>query len=73
MLIYLIGKHECKVLRMLVSDNNAVMTEHSYSEALKADFDMKIQSEAFGFKLNISIEGSSYEYHNKDHNDESNQ
>ena len=36
-LLCLLGKHECKKLRneYFLSDNNAVMTEHDYAEALK--------------------------------------
>ena len=33
---------------------------------------MENQSEAFGFNITISIEGSTCEYHNKHHNDKSN-
>ena len=34
---------------------------------------MEIQSELFGFNRTISIEGSTCEYYNNDHNGESNQ
>ena len=34
---------------------------------------MEIQSEEFGFNRTISIEFSTYEYHNRDNNDERNQ
>ena len=51
---------------------NYVMTEGDYAEALKAEFDMELQSEAFGFNRTLSIEGNTCEYQNKDHNNESN-
>ena len=51
-----------------LDDNNAVMTGHDYAEVLKAEFDMEIQSEEFGFNCNLSIEGIPCEYHNKHHN-----
>ena len=56
----LLGKNECKYLRRedFLADNNAVMTERDYTEALKAEFDMEIQSEEFGFNRTLSIEGS---------------
>ena len=44
------------------------MTEPSYAEALKAEFDMIIQLDAFGFNRTISIEVSTYEYCDKDNN-----
>ena len=47
------------------------MTEHDYAEALKPEFDMEIQSEAFGFNYNISIKVITCEYHNKYNNGES--
>ena len=31
------------------------MTEHDYAKALKAEFDMEVQSEAFGFNFKLSI------------------
>ena len=49
------------------------MTERDYAESLKSKFGMEIQSEAFGFNRNLSIEGSTCEYHNKQHNDEINE
>ena len=49
------------------------MTEHEYDEALKEKYDMEIQSEVFGFNRTLSIEGSTCEYHNKDHNAISNE
>ena len=55
-----------------MGDNNSVMTERDYAEALKAEFYMEIQSEVFGFSPNLSIEVSTCEYHNKYHNDEIN-
>ena len=48
-------------------------TERDYAEASKAEFDMKIHSEAFGFNFTLSIEESTCENHNKDHNDVSNE
>ena len=39
------------------------MTERDYAEGLKAEFDKEIQSEAFGYNRTLSIEGSSWEYH----------
>ena len=44
-----------------------------YAEALKPKFDIEIKPEAFGFNHNESIEGSTFEYNNKYHNDISNQ
>ena len=52
-----------------MADNNSVITERDYDEALKSEFDMKIQSESFGFNCTLSIEGITCEYHNKYHND----
>ena len=40
------------------SDINDVMTEHDCDEALKAEFDMEIQSEEFGFNRTPLIEVS---------------
>ena len=40
---------------------NAMMIERDYAEALKSEFDMEIQSEAFGFNQTLSIEGSTCE------------
>ena len=57
----------------LFSENNDVITERDYAEEVKAEFDMEIQSEAFGFNNNISIEDSTGEYHDKDRNDVSNE
>ena len=57
---------------VFLEDNNAVMTERGYAEALKAEFDMEIQSEAFEFNDNLSKEVSTCEYQNKDQNDVSN-
>ena len=37
-------------------DNNSVITEHDYAEALKAEFDTEIQSETFCFNHTIFIE-----------------
>ena len=36
-----------------------------YAEALKAEFEMEIQSESFGFNRTLSIEGKTCEYHDK--------
>ena len=55
-----------------MADNIAVMTESDDEESLMAEFDMAIQSEAFGFNHTLSIEGSICEYQNKYHNDEEN-
>ena len=41
------------------------MTERGYTESLKAEFDMEIQSEVFRFNRTLLIEGRTYEYHNK--------
>ena len=41
------------------------MTEHDYYEALKEEFDMEIQSEAFVFNCNLFIEYRICEYHDK--------
>ena len=41
------------------------MTERDYSEALTVEFDMEIQSEEFGLKNTISIEGSTCDYYEK--------
>ena len=49
------------------------MTENDYYEASKVEFDMAIKSEAFGFNSNIYIRGITFEYHNKDYNDLSNE
>ena len=45
------------------------MKERDYDEALKAKFDIEIQSEAFGFNRTLFTEGITYEYHDKHHND----
>ena len=44
-----------------------------YAEALKAKFDIEIQSDAFGFERTLYIECSTCEYHYNDHNDVSNE
>ena len=44
-----------------------------YTQAFKAEFDMEIQSQAFGFITTLSIEGSSCEYNDKDWNDRINE
>ena len=49
------------------------MIKRDYSEALKAESEMEINSDAFGFNKSISIEGSTCEYHNKYQNYERNQ
>ena len=49
------------------------MKEHDYADAFKEKFDIEFQSEEFGFNHNIYIEGSTCDYHNKYHNDISNQ
>ena len=41
------------------------MSEHDYAEALKAEYDMEIHLEEFGFNCTLSIEDSTCEYHNK--------
>ena len=60
MLLCLLGKHEYKNLRNedFLADNNAMMTKCDYDEALKANFDMEIQLEIFGFNRTLSIEFS---------------
>ena len=75
MLFCLLGKYKCKKIRhvYVLEDNNAVMKECDYNEALHTRFNIEIQSEEFEFKHTLSIEGSTFEYHNKYHNDESNQ
>ena len=57
MLLCLLVKHKYKSLRNEASlvDINNVMTEHDYDEALKAEIDTEIQSEAFGFNHTLSI------------------
>ena len=52
-----------------MADNNSVITERDYAEALKKEFYMEIQSAAFGFNHTPSIERITYEYQNKYHND----
>ena len=47
------------------SDINDVMKEHDCDEASKAECDMEIQSEEFGFDRTLSIEGINCEYHDK--------
>ena len=49
------------------------MIEHDHAKALKAKLDMEMKSQAFVFNHNISIEGSTYEYHDKYNNDVSNE
>ena len=49
------------------------MIERNYAEALEDEFDMKIQSEAFGFNHTISIEVSNQEYYDKGCNDRINE
>ena len=51
----LLGKNECKNTRIgdCLADNNSVMTERDYSEALKVKFDMEIQSYSFGLNLTL--------------------
>ena len=57
MLLCLLGKHECKKLvrEGFFVNNNDVMKERDYVEALKEKNDMEIQSEAFGFNHTLSI------------------
>ena len=71
MLIRLLGKHSYKELirQYFFDDIIYFMTERDYSEALTVEFDMEIQSEEFGLKNTISIEGSTCEYYEKDNND----
>ena len=75
MLLCLLVKHNCKNLRREDSllDNSSVMIERDNAETLKAEFDMEIQSEPFGFTRTISIEEITCEYHNKYQNCERNQ
>ena len=49
------------------------MIECDYAEALRVKFDTEIRSEAFGFNHTLSIEGSTYQYHNKYQNARRNQ
>ena len=39
----------------LLDGNNTAAKERNYAEALKIEFDMKIQPEAFGFNCTLSI------------------
>ena len=57
MLFCLLGKYECKNLirEAFMEENNAVMTEHDYAEALKAEFYMEIKSGTFVFNRTLSI------------------
>ena len=48
-----------------LANNNNIMAERHYAEALKAEFETEIQSEAYDFNHTISIESSTFEYHNK--------
>ena len=75
MLLCLLGKHECKNIRRedFLADNNDVMKKRDYSESLKAEFGMVIQSEEFGSSRTLSIEVITCDYHNKYHNDVRNQ
>ena len=70
-LLFLFVKHECNNLmkECFLEENNDVMIDHDYAEALKAQFDTEIQSEAFDSNSNIYIYFSACEYHNKYHND----
>ena len=54
--------------RIFYADNNAVMIEHDYAEALKAEFDMENYSETFGFNHTLSIYGSTWKYYDNYHN-----
>ena len=49
------SKNERKNIRKecILADNNDVMIERNYSEALKSEFDKEIQSESFGFNCTI--------------------
>ena len=49
------------------------MLKGDCAEALKAEFDMEIQSEEFGFNCTLLIEVSTCQYRNKYHNCVSNQ
>ena len=49
------------------------MTERDYNGALKAEFDKEIQSGSFGFNSTVSIENSTFVYHNKYQNDVGNE
>ena len=49
------------------------MKEWGYAESLKEDINMEIQSYTFVFNITLPIEGITYEYHNKDHSDVSNE
>ena len=57
MLIFLLGKHECKNIRReaFLAEKNAVVKERDCAESLKEEFDIEIQSEEFGFNRNLSI------------------
>ena len=55
MLIFLLGKHDCKEIRRNCSENNVVMKERDYAEALKAEIDTETHSEAFVFNRTLSI------------------
>ena len=52
---------------------NCVLTESDYSEALKSEFNLEIQYEAFGFNQALSVTVRNCEYHNANINDVSNE
>ena len=56
-----------------LADNNNIMAERHYAEALKEELETEIQSEAYDFNHTISIESSTFEYHNKSCNYVSNE
>ena len=47
MLLCLLGKHKCNnlIIEGILAENNAIMTERDYTEALKAEFDTEINLE----------------------------
>ena len=58
---------KCFRREYFLSEKNSVATEHDYYEISKGELYMEIQSEKFVFNLNISIESSTSECHNKYH------
>ena len=54
--MFTIKKQVQKYYKIIVlAENNDVMIERDYDESLEAEFDMEIQSEAFGFNHTLFI------------------
>jgi hypothetical protein len=70
MLFSCLGQYEAKKSRKdaFKSNPQSIMTDRDYAEGMKSEFDLEIQSEAFGYNRTLSIEGSSYEYHADNNN-----